>query len=121
MLLAIESPNNAPDNEQSNTCSKSISSINNNNQVVAIVCKDPSLCDMLLIDRTVSVADFCFDENDFMSEYLPKIRNEIIAASAGAISEVYMTSVVSPGANTVCKQPNKKIATVSDSTTNNYC
>jgi len=102
MLLAIESPTNSPTDEQSNTCSKQISSLNNNNQVVAIVCKDPFLCDMLSIDRTVPVADFCANENDFMSKYLPKIRSEMIAASAGAISEVYMTSVVSPGAQTVC-------------------
>ena len=102
MLLAIESPKDAAADDQSNTCAKSISSLNNNNQVVAIVCKDPVLCDMLSIDRTVPVADFCSDENDFMSKYLPKIRNEIIEASAGAISEVYMTSVVSPRANTVC-------------------
>jgi len=102
MLLAIESPKNAPGDEQSNTCSKKISSLNNNNQVIAIVCKDPFLCDMLSIDRTVPVADFCSGEDDFMSKYLPKIRNEIITASAGAISEIYMTSVVSPGAYAVC-------------------
>ena len=102
MLLAIEAPTNTENDAKSRSCSTEISSINNNNQVIQIVCRDPYLCDMLSINREVPVADFCTGEDDFIAKYLPKLRSEIIMASAGSISEVYITSVISPGSHNVC-------------------
>jgi len=102
MLLAIEAPTNTENSASRKSCSRQLSSINNNNQVVAIVCKDKYLCDMLSINREVPVAEFCTSEDDFITKYLPKLWSEIIRASAGALSEVYITSVISPGAHNVC-------------------
>jgi hypothetical protein len=102
MLLAIEAPTEPTTNAQSKSCTREITSINNNNQVVSIVCKDPYLCDMLSINRVVPVADFCSSEDDFITKYLPQIRDEIIKASANTLSEVYITSVTSPGAQDLC-------------------
>jgi hypothetical protein len=107
MILSVDSAgkkeNEANAAEGGTTCAKEITSINNNNQIIRIVCGDEyAKCDMLTISKSVSIEDFCQPESLLVDKYEEILNSELRSASAGYVQKSTITSITNPGAIDLC-------------------
>ena len=82
---------------QHNAVTRRITSIDNNEKVVEVVCaskKDSAVsCDMLVIEKEVQINTFCQQENAFMWSEGSKIRTHMLNASSTFVSDIIITSI----------------------------
>jgi hypothetical protein len=85
---------------------REITSVNNNRQVTDLLCgsvKHGNTCDMLSVNKEVSITEFCLRESSFMTLAATGIRAQLFQASSSAVTEILITSIARPGAYYKCK------------------
>jgi hypothetical protein len=91
------------------TCMKEITNINNNNQIVEVICgRNTTTCDMLSISKKVPISDYCNTEEFMATKYQPILSKEMHDATAGAITDLVVTSVTNPKFFELCSNRNSR-------------
>jgi len=107
MILSVDSAERKQNEENAaeggTTCAKEITSINNNDQIIRLVCGDEyAKCDMLSISKFVSIDDFCQPESLLVDNYEEILNSELRSATAGNVQKSTITSITNPGAIELC-------------------
>jgi len=107
MILSVDSAERKQNEENAaeggTTCAKEITSINNNDQIIRLVCGDEyAKCDMLSISKSVSIDDVCQSESLLVDKYEEILNSELRSATAGNVQKSTITSITNPGAIELC-------------------
>jgi len=106
MLFSVDSTATTADDEateKSTTCAREITAVDNNQNIVNVICGDDSAkCNMLTFKKTVPVNDACLSEEDFSEKYAETLAADLSTASNGIIVEVVVTSIMFPGYEKIC-------------------
>jgi len=102
--------------EKSTTCAKEITAVDNNNNIVNVICGDNSAkCNMLTFKKTVPVNDACLSEEVFSEKYAESLKADLSSASNGIIVEVVVTSITFPGYDEICSsQRSRRLLQIED-------
>jgi len=110
MILSTSSDKPAAEDDVGGTtASREITGLNNNNQIVEVICgKNSTKCDLLIISKKVPISDYCSTEEFLSDKYQPILSTELRDATAGAITSVVVTSVTTPKFAELCSNRNAR-------------
>jgi len=94
--------------QESMQSEREITSINNNQQITELLCGEKihgNTCDMLSVQKEVSIADFCLRDATFMQVTAAIIREELLGAGSSALLNIVITSITRPGSYHKCRSP----------------